>query len=248
VGDSFSSAHAERADGGTGAVRWLRTWNMVPLFQRSDERLRHGFDDARDQRFLDVRDPALAEDPACQPDTEHPYTFKRECLSAEARAAVEGLRELLVVTWRVRNRMAGVCLDAGATTRGGVVTGLTFLADIGTRRTPWLWALGGRVFADGRGPRERGRTRHGLSPELRLYPVRFLGVVLDPAEGTWAPAAARGTPAFALGGRAGLALRWEVLQAVVRAPPFSYSRRVWERSAGLELALGLDFAPLLEID
>ena len=503
VGDSFSSAHAERADGGTGPVRWLRTWNMVPLFQRSDERLRHGFDDARDQRFLDVSDPALAEDPACQPDTEHPYTFKRECLSAEARAAVEGLRELLVVTWRVRNRMAGVCrgrvalecqenlrdweayearhlrpppaasprmtggkadyrlttedldrfpvayvgavgatgmtgrgtlvggravlpltlapdkvrpllpsvglmggagqgsgfigeldvtlslpfseyfslgvspyrvtyqpgrdtelhalfgtpqldvflssgdvglplwlrftgpvaydvfedearwfgaltlgvhidhalripaevreqgegrkaaarlvreqaldadapgamavegtrrweppaleglsfprhlprkalyLDAGATTRGGVVTGLTFLADIGPRRTPWLWALGGRVFADGRGPRERGRTRHGLSPELRLYPVRFLGVVLDPAEGTWAPAAARGTPAFALGGRAGLALRWEVLQAVVRAPPFSYSRRVWERSAGLELALGLDVAPLLEID
>ena len=504
VGDSFSSAHAEREDGGTGAVRWLRTWNMVPVFQRRDERLRHSFDDARDQRFLDVRDAALAEDPACEPDTEHPYTFKRECLSAEARAAVEGLRELLVVAWRVRNRMAGVCrgrvaleceenlrdweayearhlrpppgaglraagegtgyrlttedldtfpvayvgvvgamgltgpgttlggravlpltmapdkvrpllpsvglmggvargsgfvgeldvtlslpfseyfslgvspyrvtyepgregtelhalfgtpqldvflssgdvglplwlrftgpvaydvfedearwfgaltlglhidhalripaevreqgagreaaarlvreqkldadvletqllddrrrweppaleglsfpkhsprrslyLDAGATTRGGVVTGLTFLADVGPYRASWRWALGGRLFADGRGARERGRTRYGVSPELRLYPVRFLGLVMNPAEGIWAPAAARGTPAFGVGGRAGLALRWEVLQAVVRAPPFSYSRRVWERSAGLELALGLDLAPLLEVD
>ncbi|MFP2930847.1 hypothetical protein ACLESO_37735 [Pyxidicoccus sp. 3LG] len=507
VGDSFSSAHAERADAGTGAVRWLRTWNMVPLFQRPDARQRHSFDDARDQRFLDVRDAALAEDPTCQSDTEHPYTFKRECLSAEARAAVEGLRELLVVAWRIRNRMAGACrgqvplecaenlsdwevyearylrppvplgamaevgrpgyrlttedldtfpvvyvglvgatgmtgrgttvggravlpltvapdkmrpllpsvglmggawwaepgrssfvgeldvtlslpfseyfslgvspyrvtyqpgedpalhalfgtpqldvflspkdlglpvwlrftgpvaydvfedearwfgaltlgvhidhalgipvevheqgagreaaarhvreqaldaekpgaiqvmrerdwappgleglsfpkhsprqalyLDAGATTRGGVVTGLTFLADVGPERHPWLWAVGGRLFADGRGPRERGRTRYGVSPELRLYPVRFLGLVVDPAEVTWAPAAPSGTPAFGLGARAGLALRWEVLQAVVRTPPFSYSRRVWERSAGLELSLGLDFAPLLEID
>ncbi|MCP3142379.1 hypothetical protein [Pyxidicoccus xibeiensis] len=514
VGDSFSSAHAERAEEGTGAVQWLRTWNMVPLFQRPNPTLRHDFDDARDQRFLDVSATALAADPACEPDSEHPYTFKRECLSTEARAAVNGLRELLVVAWRVRNRMAGACrgqvplecpdnlrdweayearylrpppppglaasdvkhgyrlstedldafpvahvglvgavgmtgrgttlggravlpltmapdkvrpllpsvglmgggwwteagrssfvgeldvtlslpfseyfslgvspyrvtyqpgedpalhalfgtpqldvflasadvglpvwlrftgpvaydvfedearwfaaltvgvhvdhslriptevreqgsgrkaaaqhlreqsldaeepgtlqvdsarrwepppleglslpkhlprkalyLDAGATTRGGVVTGLTFLADVGTERTPWRWAVGGRLFADGRGPRERGRTRYGVSPELRLYPLRFLGVVVDPAEGTWAPAAGSrasasgsGTKRVGLGGRAGLALRWEVLQAVVRAPPFSYSRRVWERSAGLELSLGLDFAPLLEID
>ncbi len=501
VGDSFSSAHAEREGDGTGPVRWLRTWNMVPLFQREDAALRHSFDDGRDQRFRDTG--ALAEDPGCDVDTEHPYTFKRECLSAEARAAVEGLREALVVAWRVRNRMTGVCrgqvpmecpenlrdwrayearylrpppaaalragadegyrlvsedldtlaqvyvgavgvagpggtvgaravlpltmapdrvrpllpsvgmmggvwwdgagrsgfegeldltlslpfseyfalgvspyrlswrpgvdavpralfgtpqldvflrrddvgvplwlrftgpvaydvfqdrarwfgaltvgvhveealriqtevrqqgvgrsavtqlarehaldveavselgvettrswnppglegvslpkylprraiyLGAGATTDGGVVTGLTVLQDIGAERTPWRWALGGRLFADGRGPEARGSTRYGLSLEARVFPLRFLGLVVDPAEGTWAPDARRGRSAFGLGGRAGLALRWEVLQAVVRTPPFSYSRRVWERSAGMEMELGLDFAPLLELN
>ncbi len=506
LGDSYSSAHTER-DPATNSVLWLRTWNKLPFVYSKDPKLRHSFIDDRDDRFRDTCDVAHTIDPACEPDSEHPYTFKYECLSQEGKAAVEALREVLLVVYRVRNRMQGPCkgnsvplacaenqkdwedfeerflrrtnvarvpsssqtvaqneldevpvlllgatgnvglsrsdysggvrlvgqlsnapdfflpfnptlglvlgwqraeaggtlpsleadltislpfsehfafgvspyrvtisdpaaldaktlkvyfatpqldfffpqklflesrpwirltgpitydvlsnrehwflslsvgvhfdrsmqireqvehsgladylqeaaqseqgllplpgrpeidptrtwappsldgkrfardrrhryvyVDFGANTDGGFIGDLNVLGDLGSVRAPWWLAVGGRLHVDLREASELGRTRIGLSPEVRLSPVKPLALVLDPAEFVWKPARGGQQNAFSLGARAGLALRWEVLQLTVRSPPLRYKSGSFDPSAGFDLGMGLNLAPVLGLD
>jgi hypothetical protein len=109
IQDSFSPAHAARDE--QGRVVHLRSWTLIdwPSYLAHGRgafpaETHHAITDKRDAEFLN-RDAVTADGKSCATPY-NPYAVPEACLTPRARAAVDAIADLLVLTYRLRARAA----------------------------------------------------------------------------------------------------------------------------------------------
>jgi hypothetical protein len=111
IQDSFSAAHVARDD--QGRIVHLLSWTLVdwPSYLihgrgRFPPETHHAITDRRDADYL--KQDALAPDGQSCAAFPNPYAVPETCLTPRARAAVDAIVDLLVLTYQLRTRAAAV--------------------------------------------------------------------------------------------------------------------------------------------